>query len=76
MLLVKHDEISERKLKASISALKENKRTQLKNTRRKDLSARQGFRLVLRSLISQRLVLITKRKKGNIILPMYLISAD
>ena len=27
MLLVKHDKISERKLKASISALKENKRT-------------------------------------------------
>ena len=43
MLLVKHDEISEGKLKASISALKENKRTQLKNTRRKDLSARQGL---------------------------------
>ena len=77
MWLVKHDEISERKkLKASISALKENRKKQLKERmKEKTCQLDEFYWLVLRSLYSQRLVLLTKRKKGNIMLPVYLISA-
>ena len=69
MLLVKRDEISVRN-----SSLIRNLRHQFQLEKRieessyegKDLSADAFFGLVLRSLISQRLVLLTRRKRVEI----------
>ena len=65
-------------MKASISAWNENRRKQLKDSYEgKDLSARWVLFcwLILRSLVSQRLVLLTRRKKGKIMPLVCLLSA-
>ena len=41
----------------------------------KGLSAHEFYRLVLKSIISQRLVGLTRQKKGKIMLPLCLLSA-